>query len=552
MEKLFGKGKLNREKNKKNKKELFEENQTAIDNQKNMEDKIEMSDSKKRESRIYVAFDMQDNVVTDKKGEIFVSSITETGNKITWPEAIKNKKLKSNKDYSVVVEIPNELSKDEKNVKKKEVKMQAIKDLTAQLLEVGLLKKDKESISVDEKKEDSCGKDEKISKSSLDNRIEGNDEVLLNNDIEFKLEKKTDNLGTDIPKDNHSGLANTTELLQAITEAENHISDDINNTYDDLLQAIGENDKENITDLKNMLEVKEKKICDHVSKTDHDASKYIIHSLQNDSKEKQESLISTVKNEGKTLKDGQDKLSSKLSKLAQAIDDTNVSCEMIEGKTSQIDKLVEILSDKGVVISNEIPPINAEEEDIINLVRYSQKISEQLGFAARELIRRKAAFESQEKGNANEQQAYERKIAEAKEVGIKQGKLETIKELLSTVNDVDALMDEENSYVSAFWNRLRELGVEIDSDGEYKKGSKVEITEISEKMSAAYRGLTEPGIYMVTKTGIIFEGEIIIAAEFEKVNEQASEDEEQLEKTENDSEEKNVETEAAEENQSQE
>ena len=115
-----------------------------------------------------------------------------------------------------------------------------------------------------------------------------------------------------------------------------------------------------------------------------------------------------------------------IQKKVDKIDEVCEATEMMEGKLTkrdQLEAIVSILSEKGVEISRDFPPTCEEEEDIINLVRYSKKITEQLGYAARELIRKKAHYDSKDQSLANEQAVTEKKIFDARAEGIAEGKL---------------------------------------------------------------------------------------------------------------------------------
>ena len=199
---------------------------------------------------------------------------------------------------------------------------------------------------------------------------------------------------------------------------------------------------------------------------------------------------------------------------------TEVTADMMEGittKLEQLDTITSILSEKGVQVSRDFPPTCEEEEDIINLVRYSKRITEQLGYAARDLIRKKAHYENKDQNFANEQAVIEKNIASAREEGFVEGKLYVLKAILSKYADVDTIIESENDHVHALWALLQELDVTVDGDGEYKKGNLVKVSENSfERMSAAYKGIESVGTYRVTKTGLMFGQETLFKAEFER------------------------------------
>jgi hypothetical protein len=246
--------------------------------------------------------------------------------------------------------------------------------------------------------------------------------------------------------------------------------------------------------------------------------------VQNNAK----NVVGSVNDAKRSISETQDKLVSKVNAVGKRVTDMGESIEGIEGnlhKLDQLDTITELLQNKGLTMSMEIPPINADEEDIINLVRYSQKITEQLGYAARDLIRKQEAFKSQEESNANEQKMMNQKIAKAREEGELEGKKAFVKQLISKYEDADTIRESDNNHIHAIWTLLMELGVLVDGDGYYEKGKEIDFTDADiERLIGTYSKLDDAGKYKVVKTGLSFQGEIICKALFEKVNPDNNED----------------------------
>lgn len=159
------------------------------------------------------------------------------------------------------------------------------------------------------------------------------------------------------------------------------------------------------------------------------------------------------------------------------------------------------------------------------MVRYSQKITEQLGYAARDLIRKRETFKNQAESNENEQKVMAQRIRTARQEGLAEGRLQVVKQLLSKYEDVDAIKDSTENYIHVIWTMLTELGVVIDGDGFYEKGKEIELSdEDIEKMMAVYSKFDGAGRYRVVRTGLSLDGEIISAAQFSKVTGEEKQD----------------------------
>lgn len=320
-------------------------------------------------------------------------------------------------------------------------------------------------------------------------------------------------------------------VMKAVESVGTQISRDIADSVDDLLSTIADNDKELLTDIKSSVEAQARN-------SDSKARKYFeqtidsIGSIGQKIQKASEDTARRMNDSGRSINDSQDKLNMRMNAVGKRMGELVESVESIEGDLHRLDQLDEIaglLRNKGLNISLEIPPVNAEEEDIVNLVRYSQKITEQLGYAARDLIRKQESFKSQAESNENEQRMMEQKIDKAYRDGVDEGRKQVVRQLLAKYEDIDAIKDSADNYVHVVWTLLTELGVVIDGEGYYEKGREIELSgEEIEKMMASYSKLEGPGKYRVARTGLSLYGEIISPAQFEKIagNETAKESEE--------------------------
>jgi hypothetical protein len=299
---------------------------------------------------------------------------------------------------------------------------------------------------------------------------------------------------------------------------------DLNDSVEDLIGTIGANNAETISTMKSCVKTQANKASDTAVKAANDAKQLIVQKVQKNA----ENVVGSVNDAKRSISETQDKLVSKVNAVRKCVTDMGESIEGIEGnlhRLDQLDTITELLKNKGLTMSMEIPPINADEEDIINLVRYSQKITEQLGYAARDLIRKQEAFKSQEEGNANEQKMMDQKIANAHEDGVLEGKKAFVKQLISKYEDIDTIRESDNNHIHVIWTLLTELGVVIDGEGYYEKGKEIDFEDADiERLIGTYSKLDGAGQYKIVKTGLCFQGEIICKAEFEKINPDNNED----------------------------
>lgn len=489
------------------------------DGVKDEEEKINMA----RKNYMYIAVDKDYNVLYDSQNNPYTKLCYE-GDRFEWYHAIKDIAIF---DERLRVEIPNLKNLSNKN--KKENKKNACKELMSLIQDL----KDEKCVSTSQRIDD------------IDVEIQG--EIKGSSTFEHEtmnIENATGKEKTNIVNTSNSTNEITTKLVQTSDEVLQKIVAEIeqldekaDKRKEDILEAsYGNADfiKNKIEECAGHVKNTEQKgqtVLDSVNKTNTEVAqiKATVSGITPKVKEVSNNTISSIKsaiNESKNaLDDTQGIIKSKVTSISQTVKDMTHSVESIEGKLSSLSKLdtiAEILQDKGLTLSLEIPPVNADEEDIVNLVHYSQKITEQLGYAARELLRKQVAFKSQEESNSNEQQVMERKKAEAFEAGVLDGKKQFIEKLVEKYSDIDYIKESEDSHIHVIWTLLSELGVSIDGDGNYEKGNELVFNEQNvENMIATYSKLEGAGKYKVVKTGIILNGEIISKAEFEKIQEES-------------------------------
>lgn len=430
------------------------------------EGKVDKTEAKKK--YMYIALDVEGNVIVDQKEEIF-TRVVEEGSSPEWPDIIRNFADKVVIDKELRVEVPDtpsNLSKKDRDKAKREIRDNA----KVKLQEIAADRIEKAKALADEK------------------------------------------------------TKNEANIVAAIKVTGDQLNGDINNAVEDILDTMAANSVETVTSIKNGVASQAKHIIDTTVRTVNETAQTTFQKIQKSA----ENIIGSVNDTKRNISETQDKLVSKVNAVGKRVTDMGESIEGIEGnlhRLDQLDTITELLQNKGLTMSMEIPPVNADEEDIINLVRYSQKITEQLGYAARDLIRKQEAFKSQEEGNANEQKMMDQKIAKAHDGGVLEGEKSFVKQLISKYEDIDTIRESNNSYIHVIWTLLMELGVLIDGNGYYEKGKEIDFTDADiERFIGTYSKLEGAGKYKVVKTGLRFQGEIICKSEFEKINPDNHED----------------------------
>lgn len=464
-----------------------------------------------------VVVDKDGNILLKKNGNPYCCNVYESEQKPKWPKEWMDDEVIKNKADRVDEELRIEFGP--KDDKKK--------------VEIELTKRAKERIAAAEAMQNPAESNGNGSEQVIDPKLQ---EVPKTQPEEQADTVKTERVSAPeqaaeeapVPekKENEtireaSAVVDLSAVTSCIEGNIAQLSEDLKNDIEDLLQTIGKDGEENSGVIKSYVEAQAKRICDTTLRVASDVDRDITQKTQKYA----DNIVSRVNENGRSIGESQEKLLSKVNGVGKRVTDLGESVEGIEGKLSrleQIDEIAELLRDKGLTISRDIPPVNADEEDIINLVRYSQKITEQLGYAARDLIRKQEAFKSQEESNANEQRMMEQKIAKAHAEGVEEGKKVFVKQLLSKYEDVDTIRESDNNHVHAIWTLLMELGVSINGEGYYEKGKEIELAASDiEKMIGTYSKLEDAGKYRVVRTGLCFQGEILCKAAFEKVTETA-------------------------------
>lgn len=507
------------------------------DNTGKEEEKVAKYEAKKK--YMYIALNAEGNAIIDQKGEVF-TRVVEDGSSPEWPDSIRSfaDKVVIDKEFRIEVpEVPSNLKGKDKDKAKRAIRDDAkekLIELAADRIERAKAlaaeeeaKKPENTIQTEQKTaenpisaEQTEAKEESV---SAPKKEESNNTSV---EEESKKAKEDASAEKKPQKEEKPVVAEKTETntVAAIHAMGQQLNGDINDAVEDLIGTMEANNAETISTMKSCVESQGKRTADTAMRAANDASQMIVQRTQKNT----ENIISSINDTKKNISETQDKLVSKVNAVGKRVTDMGESIEGIEGnlhRLDQLDTITELLQNKGLTMSMEIPPVNADEEDIINLVRYSQKITEQLGYAARDLIRKKEAFKSQEEGNANEQKMMDQKIAKAHEDGVLEGKKAFVKQLISKYEDIDTIREAENNHIHVIWTLLMELGVSVDGDGYYEKGKEIEFSDADiERRIGTYSKLDGAGKYQVVKTGLSFQGEIICKAVFEKVNPDNNED----------------------------
>lgn len=504
---------------------VSDNNETDEDNEMIMEENETMVETKKK--YIYLALDENGIVVLDENMTPFVSNTTEENAPIAWPEGINKYTKRVVGDIALRVEVPALPAevRAQKDKVKRDAKRQLREDAKEKLFELATekiseAKKIKNGSDVETKTTD-VQVDSRQDRVSQDNSNINTEQTNGNNDksdmSQAKVNDSAQKTETPSDKSKENGNGDAKQIVSAIDKVGDQINQDINNAVDDILGTIAENDKDLSSDIKGTVQEQGRNIDARTKRYIEEA----INILGQKTQKSSEDVSRKINDTERSISESQDKIVSKVNTVGKRMGDLVESVEGIEGnltRLDQLDEIVNLLRDKGLNISMEIPPVNAEEEDIINLVRYSQKITEQLGYAARDLIRKREAFKNQAESNENEQKVMAQKIEVARQEGMAEGKLQVVKQLLSKYEDIDVIKDSTENYIHVIWTMLTELGVVIDGDGFYEKGKEIDLTdEDIERMMAIYSKLDGPGKYRVVRTGLSLHGEIISVAQFSKV-----------------------------------
>ncbi len=196
------------------------------------------------------------------------------------------------------------------------------------------------------------------------------------------------------------------------------------------------------------------------------------------------------------------------------------SFDLMQGKLGTIDEIQETLKDKGVSIRQEFPPSKEDEEDIVQLAKYGQKIFDLLTIAARHYARNREDISrsGQEKHAQELRKTRERAINE----GISKGRLELVEDLMNKF-DLDSLFNRESPMDKILVEFLKSNGL-VENE-EFLQGKTMEIDEKNRTQFEAKAKFQGSGTFIVKKSCLELGEKIIRKAELElKVAAEAEEE----------------------------
>ncbi|RLB93180.1 MAG: hypothetical protein DRH26_04510, partial [Deltaproteobacteria bacterium] len=196
------------------------------------------------------------------------------------------------------------------------------------------------------------------------------------------------------------------------------------------------------------------------------------------------------------------------------------SFDLMQGKLGTIDEIQETLKDKGVSIRQEFPPSKEDEEDIVQLAKYGQKIFDLLTIAARHYARNREDISrsGQEKHAQELRKTRERAINE----GISKGRLELVEDLMNKF-DLDSLFNRESPMDKTLVEFLKSNG--LTENEEFLQGKTMEIDEKNRTQFEAKAKFQGSGTFIVKKSCLELGEKIIRKAELElKVAAEAEEE----------------------------
>ncbi|MFI3211258.1 MAG: hypothetical protein R3Y64_09470 [Peptostreptococcaceae bacterium] len=211
---------------------------------------------------------------------------------------------------------------------------------------------------------------------------------------------------------------------------------------------------------------------------------------------------------------------SKIDKLEKNQTKIISTLEMFEGKLKLLDNLEgldEKLSNANSSKENNEIATNLDEEILINLGNYGNKIIDELLLAGRVYARNKERIEN----NDQEKADYENKLIESKSKykneGIEQGKEDFIRDFIDKLDGIDTLFESENSIEQIMADTIKNQGFTICE--ELKKGQAIIINEENEEdYKSRCTNISDLGEYQVIQSAILLDGKIYKEANLEKVS----------------------------------
>ena len=469
----------NRDKNKKNKSKLFERAQSRKSVQK-IEDN-ERVDSEVENNKI------EDNEIVDNEVEN-----NKIGNNEMVDSEVENNKIENN-------EIVNDKEKNIESIieiKVKEIMGNSMEDLEKKIEEIVIevVSNSGENIKTSvEKHVNNLKNDIDNAKNDLNSFINDKNDIIIS-EIEYKDRKikgKLDNIEKQQNQQNNESRRSFMDLIKG---------QDVNKKLDN-----------NFRNLENNIENKFNLVSKDVSK----GFKRTINKIDE---------VNDIVDELKILKDNQNKILQ--------------SVQVLEGKIKSLDKINDIKESVEKIskeFKNEDVASNLEEEVLINLGKYGQKILNELLLSARCYAQNKDCIESID----NERKEYQNKIEQTKKdyesKGISEGRLVTLKEIIDKCDGIDKIYDSKEEFEIIIRDILKNNGYERDE--ELLIGKEIVVTEENkDDIQKKALNCETLGTYKVKKSAILLNENIEERAILEKMEDEITKEVDQENEEEKDTE----------------
>lgn len=198
--------------------------------------------------------------------------------------------------------------------------------------------------------------------------------------------------------------------------------------------------------------------------------------------------------------------------------------ESCNGKLKQLDAIHKVLTDKNLEMKQNFPAITQDEQALAQMAEYGRTIMQQLEIAARWYARVKPDLDGIENERMHHATELKEKVNEAKEQGIKEGRKQIIKELLSKYDEenLEGLFEAE---ADGALQRVKILATFLRNEGIAEELAKNTVIDISEANIEKYRNRiahVHSGKIRITAPAYVLDGEIIAKAVSEDVIEENS------------------------------
>ena len=190
-------------------------------------------------------------------------------------------------------------------------------------------------------------------------------------------------------------------------------------------------------------------------------------------------------------------VSDSMEPLRMQLNEAITSTETMQGKLTAVE---EKLSAKGVRITREANPTNADAKVIANAKTLAIRLIESLSDAATAYANNKDAIEDAAESESKRKAEFEGRIEEARTAGRK----DVLMEILEKYEDLDSMLDDPNNNILV--GLLKNNGLEQDE--QLKKGARVTIRDEQDvqKVGAVAKGVTVVGEYTVERSLFRFNG----------------------------------------------